>query len=127
MVLKDRMANPDTKHIYMESFRSLMKRNLARTGLWPFASGRRASVSKLDVREAYRLWAPTYAAEQTVTSCLDEELARQMVCGLPHTRLLDAGCGIGQRIADIPGAMGIDASPDLLVVDPQFVTSMSVV
>jgi malonyl-CoA O-methyltransferase len=107
------MANPDKKHTYVESFRRLLKCNLARTGLWTLASGRRASVSKLDVREAYRLWAPTYAAE-TVTSFLDEELARQMLFDLPQTHLLDAGCGIGRRIADIPGAMGIDASPDML-------------
>jgi malonyl-CoA O-methyltransferase len=68
---------------------------------------------ELDVREAYRLWAPTYAVE-TAISFLDEELARKMLRGLPRTRLLDAGCGIGRRIADIPGSVGMDLSPDML-------------
>ncbi len=76
-------------------------------------SGGPTSMSELDVREAYRLWAPTYAAE-TATSFLDDELAREMLQDLPRARLLDAGCGIGRRIADIPGAVGIDASPDML-------------
>jgi malonyl-CoA O-methyltransferase len=70
-------------------------------------------MSELDVREAYRLWAPTYAVE-TATSFLDEELAREMLVGLPHMQLLDAGCGIGRRIAGIPGAVGMDLSPDML-------------
>lgn len=91
-----------------------MKRSLARAGLWSFGK-RCVAISKLDAREAYRLWAPTYASE-TATSFLDEELAQEMLCGLPQTRLLDAGCGIGRRIADIPGAVGIDASPEMLAV-----------
>jgi malonyl-CoA O-methyltransferase len=93
----------------MESFWRTMKHKLA---------GRRATMSKraaskLDVREAYRLWASTYAAE-TATSFLDEELAQEMLSGLPCMRLLDAGCGIGRRIAGIPDAVGMDASPDML-------------
>ena len=79
---------------------------------WLFPRGGHI-MSELDVREAYRLWAPTYAAE-TATSFLDEELAQQMLRGLPRTRLLDAGCGVGRRIAEIPGAVGIDLSPELL-------------
>jgi malonyl-CoA O-methyltransferase len=90
-----------------------MKQRLVETGLWPFRSGRRAITSKLDAREAYRLWAPTYASE-TATSFLDEELAQEMLRGLPQTRLLDAGCGMGRRIANLPGATGIDASPEML-------------
>jgi malonyl-CoA O-methyltransferase len=70
-------------------------------------------MSELNAREAYRLWAPTYSAE-TAISFLDEELAREMLRGLPYTRLLDAGCGIGRRIEDIPGAVGMDLSPDML-------------
>jgi malonyl-CoA O-methyltransferase len=97
----------------MEGFRGLMKRNIAGTGLWPFAGGGCAAVRELDAREAYRLWAPSYAAE-TATSFLDEELAREILRGLPHKRLLDAGCGIGRRIANIPGAVGMDLSPDML-------------
>jgi malonyl-CoA O-methyltransferase len=70
-------------------------------------------VGELDVRAAYRQWAPGYAAE-TSTSFLDDELAREMLQGLPQTRLLDAGCGVGRRIHDIPGAVGIDLSPEML-------------
>lgn len=68
---------------------------------------------KLDVRQAYRLWAPTYAKE-TLPHYLDGELARIMLQGLPQTHLLDAGCGAGSRIRDIPGAVGIDLSPEML-------------
>jgi malonyl-CoA O-methyltransferase len=45
---------------------------------------------------------------------LDEELSQAMLRGLPQTKLLDAGCGIGRRIADLPDAVGIDASPEML-------------
>jgi malonyl-CoA O-methyltransferase len=69
--------------------------------------------SRLEVREGYRLWAPDYAAE-TATSYLDDELARSMLEGLPMAHLLDAGCGVGRRIRDIPGAIGIDLSPEML-------------
>ena len=86
----------------MESLRSLMKHRLAGTVLWPFRDIRRSTISELDTREAYRLWAPTYIAE-TAPSFLDDELACQMLRGLPQTRLLDAGCGIGRGIADVPG------------------------
>lgn len=91
-----------------------MKRTLAAIGLWPGWNERRAVLSKLDACEAYRLWAPSYAAAETATSFLDDELAREMLCGLPQTKLLDAGCGIGRRIVNIPGAIGIDASPEML-------------
>lgn len=71
------------------------------------------SVDKLDARVAYRLWASTYMAE-TATSFLDELLAREMLVGIPHTHLLDAGCGIGRRISNLPGAIGLDLSPEML-------------
>lgn len=67
----------------------------------------------LETREAYRLWAPTYAAE-TVTSLLDDMLAQDMLAGLPQSSLLDAGCGTGRRIAGKARAVGIDASPEML-------------
>lgn len=70
-------------------------------------------VSKLNAREGYRLWAPTYATETAITF-LDDELAQDMLRGLPHTKLLDAGCGVGRRIHDIPGAIGMDLSPEML-------------
>lgn len=75
---------------------------------------RRATVSLLDAREGYRLWAPSYTAE-TVTSALDDELAHEMLCSLPRLRLLDAGCGVGRRIRDIPSAIGLDLSVEMLV------------
>ena len=96
----------------MQGLRTLIKRNLVRTGVWS-PENERAVVNEVDVREGYRLWAPTYSSE-TATSSLDEELALKMLRGLPHTRLLDAGCGIGRRIANIPGAIGMDLSPDML-------------
>jgi SAM-dependent methyltransferase len=71
------------------------------------------ATNQLDVRQAYRLWAPAYASE-TSTHYLDDELARAMLQGLPQTHLLDAGCGAGSRIRDIPGAFGIDLSPEML-------------
>lgn len=97
----------------MDRLRSLVKRSLSGIGLLPSPGDEPAAIDTLDVREAYRLWAPTYAAE-TVATFLDEQLARKMLAGLPQSKLLDAGCGTGRRIADIPGAVGIDASPDML-------------
>ena len=70
-------------------------------------------MTTLDAREAYRLWAPTYAAE-TAISVLDEELARALLPPLEGKRLLDAGCGTGRRIAGIERAVGVDASIDML-------------
>jgi len=92
---------------------TLLKRRIAEKRIRPFATGIPPVIEDLNVREAYRLWAPTYAAE-TAATFLDEELAREMLCGLPQRRLLDAGCGIGRRIQDIPAAVGIDLSPEML-------------
>jgi len=72
-----------------------------------------AASGQMEVREGYRLWAPTYA-DETLPCFLDEELARDMLGGLPKNHLLDAGCGVGRRIRDIPGATGIDLSPEML-------------
>jgi malonyl-CoA O-methyltransferase len=97
----------------MQSLPSLIKRTLTITGLRRSANLGGSIVDKLDAREAYRLWAATYSAEST-TSFLDEELAQQMLPGLPRTQLLDAGCGIGRRIKGITGAVGMDLSPNML-------------
>lgn len=72
-----------------------------------------AVTDRLDVRQAYRLWAPRYS-EETLPHYLDDELARAMLQDLPRLHLLDAGCGAGIRIRDIPGAVGIDLSPEML-------------
>lgn len=70
-------------------------------------------VHKIDAGRGYRLWAPAYSVE-TATSFLEEELAEQMLRGLPRHQLLDAGCGTGRRIAGLPGATGMDASAEML-------------
>ena len=69
----------------------------------------------LHPREAYRLWAPSYA-DETVISALDEELAQALSPSPKHLRLLDAGCGIGRRLTGCGAvaAVGIDASPEML-------------
>jgi malonyl-CoA O-methyltransferase len=67
----------------------------------------------LAVRDAYRLWAPSYAAE-TAVSFLDEQLATEMLQDLPDQQLLDAGCGVGRRIAGIAGAVGVDVTPEMV-------------
>lgn len=72
-----------------------------------------ASIQDLNVNDAYRAWAPTYGAE-TAVSALDEEIAKTILCGLPCTRLLDAGCGIGRRIRGIENAVGIDLNQEML-------------
>jgi malonyl-CoA O-methyltransferase len=97
----------------MSIARELIKRALTGTGLGGSANGRHKQLDTLGAPEAYRLWAPTYAAE-TAASYLDEALASEMLHGLPRTRLLDAGCGVGRRIAHVPGAIGMDASPEML-------------
>ena len=99
----------------MGRFGRPLKRALLEKHISPSLTRRCPVVDELGVREAYRLWASTYATE-TVTSSLDEELARAMLRGLPQTRLLDAGCGIGRRIQNIPNAVGVALSPEMLAV-----------
>jgi malonyl-CoA O-methyltransferase len=72
-------------------------------------------VTALDVREAYRLWAPTYAAE-TAISAIDAELVDALTPDLAYARLLDAGCGEGRRLRDAGAAwaVGVDLSPEML-------------
>ncbi len=97
----------------MKSFLSLIESKIGAGGLLPVVRRRRVAASMLDAREGYRLWAPTYATE-TATSFLDDELASGMLRGLPRTQLLDAGCGVGRRIQNIPSAIGMDLSPEML-------------
>ena len=74
-------------------------------------------MNTLNPTDAYRLWAPSYAAE-TGVSALDEALSRQLSPSPKHRRLLDAGCGIGRRLAGTGAAVaiGVDASPNMLAV-----------
>jgi malonyl-CoA O-methyltransferase len=72
-------------------------------------------MTAMDARRAYRLWAPTYAAE-TAFSSLDEELAMAIAPPLEGKLLLDAGCGTGRRLParDATLAIGVDASFEML-------------
>jgi len=66
-------------------------------------------------REAYRLWAPTYASE-TAISFIEDELAQELSPPLGGKRLLDAGCGTGRRLFENNAsfAAGIDVSFEML-------------
>lgn len=72
-------------------------------------------MSALPVREGYRLWAPTYSAENAVSQ-LEAALVAGMTPPLAGLRLLDAGCGTGRRLRDCGAAMatGIDLSPEMI-------------
>ena len=100
----------------MGGLSKLIKHSFARISRPLLADVKPVATRKLDAREAYRLWAPTYVVGETAISFLDDELARNMLRGLPSTTLLDAGCGTGRRIAGIAGAVGMDASPEMLAV-----------
>jgi malonyl-CoA O-methyltransferase len=69
----------------------------------------------LTAREAYRLWAPTYA-DETAISFLEAELAADLTPPLEGRRLLDAGCGGGRRMSGTgaAAAVGVDLSPEML-------------
>lgn len=95
----------------MKALLNSIRRRLGGNG--PVLRKSLAEIRKVDVREGYRLWSPTYATE-TATSFLDDELAQDMLRGLPHRKLLDAGCGVARRIHNIPGAVGLDQSPEML-------------
>jgi malonyl-CoA O-methyltransferase len=72
-------------------------------------------MSALPVREGYRLWAPTYSAENAVSQ-LEAALVTEMTPPLAGLRLLDAGCGTGRRLRDCGAAMatGVDLSPEMI-------------
>jgi len=72
-------------------------------------------MSVLVPREAYRLWAPAYEAENAVTF-LESALVAELGPSPEGLRLLDAGCGTGRRLAHTGAAraIGIDLSPEML-------------
>ena len=69
----------------------------------------------LSPREAYRLWAPTYA-DETAISFLESELTSDLTPPLEDLRLLDAGCGTARRLEGVGAALavGVDISPEML-------------
>ena len=72
-------------------------------------------MTALSAREAYRLWAPTYA-DETAISFLEAELAADLTPPLDGLRLLDAGCGTGRRLRGCGAAfaVGVDLCPEML-------------
>lgn len=68
-------------------------------------------------REAYRLWASAYEAENAIT-WLERDLVEKLGPSPAGRRLLDAGCGTGRRLVDARAAhaVGVDLSPEMLAV-----------
>jgi malonyl-CoA O-methyltransferase len=72
-------------------------------------------MSRLEPREAYRLWAPSYEEGSAVTE-LDRRLVEHLGPSPEGLRLLDAGCGTGWRLVGTRAAraVGVDISPEML-------------
>jgi malonyl-CoA O-methyltransferase len=65
----------------------------------------------LPAREAYRLWAPRYAAE-TAVSALEDAAVRRVTPPVAGRALIDIGCGIGRRL---PHGTRVTVGIDLVV------------
>jgi malonyl-CoA O-methyltransferase len=68
------------------------------------------STGLLSAREAYALWAPSYGAENVVTT-IENDAVRKLTPPLVGKRLLDAGCGTARRLRELPRsayALGVD-------------------
>lgn len=72
-------------------------------------------MSALAPREAYRLWAPSYGAENAVTH-LEQRLVGELGPSPAALSLLDAGCGTGRRLVGTGArrAVGVELSPEML-------------
>ena len=72
-------------------------------------------MAMLSARDAYRLWAPSYA-DETAISFLEAELAADLTPPLQGARLLDAGCGTGRRLHGTGASVsiGVDLCPEML-------------
>jgi len=72
-------------------------------------------MSVLAPREAYRLWARSYEAENAITH-LEQGLVRALGPSPAGLCLLDAGCGTGRRLLGTRArrAVGVDPSPEMI-------------
>lgn len=72
-------------------------------------------MNALAPREAYRLWAPSYGAENAITH-LEQRLVREIGPSSVGLNLLDAGCGTGRRLVGTGArrAVGVELSPEML-------------
>lgn len=72
----------------------------------------------LPVAQAYRLWAPSYDAESAFSAIEDQGVRAHSPAPGRGTRLLDAACGTGRRLAGArergAAAAGVDLVPDML-------------
>lgn len=73
-------------------------------------------MNALAPREAYRLWAPSYGAENAITH-LEQRLVRELGPSPLGLSLLDAGCGTGRRLVGTGArrAIGVELCPEMLV------------
>ena len=67
-------------------------------------------MSALAAREAYARWAPTYDAENAVTT-LECEVVARLSPSPRGLRLLDVGCGTGRRLVGTGAARAIGIEP----------------
>lgn len=70
----------------------------------------------LPARDAYRLWAPRYEAENAVT-LLEDRTVAELTPPADGRALLDAGCGTARRLQPRAGAglaLGVDLVPEML-------------
>ena len=86
------------------------------SGLWPFARGRRRCHERRLSRAMPIACGRRPTPTETAISFLDEELAARSHAAAGGKRLLDAGCGIGRRMAGVEPRwmIGVDASPEML-------------
>lgn len=74
---------------------------------------------KVDVREAYELWAPTYAREVNPLLMLQERTLEPLLPPIRGRRLVDVGCGTGRWLRRLMPrgprfGIGVDLSPGML-------------
>jgi radical SAM superfamily enzyme YgiQ (UPF0313 family)/SAM-dependent methyltransferase len=82
----------------------------------PAQAQRSKAKSYLPYQEGYRLWAPTYDAQNGLTEL--DEIAVKRLSPPRFGRLLDAGCGTGCRLPPLRSgvSVGLDIVPEMLAV-----------